>query len=64
MVFNILFSNTDDYAAFRNGKEMALTLACGILPQLRMGGEASHFLMSPMDKGKLHYALDTILGAE
>ena len=30
----------------------------------QMGGEASHFLMSPMDKGKLHYALDTILGAE
>lgn len=57
MVFNILFSNTDDYAAFRNGKEMALTLACGILPQLRMGGEASQAILISCRNNPSHLAV-------
>lgn len=49
MVFNILVSNTDDHArnhaAFWNGKEMVLTPAYDICPQLRMGGEASQAML-------------------
>lgn len=49
MVFNILVGNTDDHArnhaAFLNGKEMALTPAYDICPQLRMGGEASQTML-------------------
>jgi len=49
LVFNILVSNTDDHArnhaAFWTGKELVLTPAYDICPQLRVGGEASQAML-------------------
>jgi serine/threonine-protein kinase HipA len=48
IVFNILCSNTDDHprnhAAFWDGKELSLTPAYDICPQLRSGGEAAQLM--------------------
>ena len=45
IVFNILCSNTDDHArnhaAFWDGKQLTLTPAYDLCPQMRQGGEAS-----------------------
>lgn len=45
LVFNILCGNTDDHArnhsAFWDGKDLTLTPAYDICPQMRQGGEAS-----------------------
>lgn len=49
LVFNILCGNTDDHArnhaAFWNGRELTLTPAYDICPQLRQGGEASQAMI-------------------
>ncbi len=49
MVFNILCGNTDDHArnhaAFWDGKQLALTPAYDICPQLRSGNEASQAML-------------------
>jgi serine/threonine-protein kinase HipA len=49
IVFNILCGNTDDHArnhaAFWDGKQLSLTPAYDICPQLRAGGEATQAMM-------------------
>ncbi len=49
LAFNILCGNTDDHArnhaAFWSGKELTLTPAYDICPQLRTGGEASQAML-------------------
>lgn len=49
MVFNILCGNTDDHArnhaAFWDGKQLTLTPAYDICPQMRHGGEASQAML-------------------
>ena len=49
IVFNILCGNTDDHArnhaAFWNGKDLTLTPAYDLCPQMRYGGEASQAMM-------------------
>ncbi len=49
MVFNILSGNTDDHArnhaAFWDGKNLSLTPAYDICPQMRRGGEATQAMM-------------------
>ena len=54
LVFNILCGNTDDHArnhaAFWNGKELMLTPAYDICPQIRTGGEAVQAMLIHGDK--------------
>jgi len=49
IVFNILCGNTDDHArnhaAFWDGKQLKLTPAYDLCPQMRQGGEASQAMM-------------------
>ena len=49
IVFNILCGNTDDHArnhaAFWDGKNLTLTPAYDLCPQMRQGGEASQAMM-------------------
>jgi serine/threonine-protein kinase HipA len=49
IVFNVLCGNTDDHArnhaAFWDGRELTLTPAYDLCPQMRQGGEASQAMM-------------------
>ena len=54
LVFNVLCGNTDDHArnhaAFWNGKDLSLTPAYDICPQVRAGGEATQAMMITSDR--------------
>lgn len=57
MTFNVLVGNTDDHArnhsAFWDGRELTLTPAYDICPQLRSGGEASQAMAIRRDGFRL-----------
>ncbi len=59
LVFNILCGNTDDHArnhaAFWDGKELRLTPAYDICPQIRIGNEASQAMLISGRKNHSHF---------
>lgn len=64
LVFNILCGNTDDHArnhaAFWDGRQLALTPAYDICPQLRTGGEAGQamLILGQVNASQLRHCLD------
>jgi serine/threonine-protein kinase HipA len=64
MTFNVLVGNTDDHArnhaAFWNGRELALTPAYDICPQIRSGGEASQAMAITRQGSRLSRVADCL----
>jgi serine/threonine-protein kinase HipA len=64
LTFNVLVGNTDDHArnhsAFWSGKDLALTPAYDICPQLRSGGEASQAMRITRQGSNLSRVADCV----
>ncbi len=67
IVFNVLVGNTDDHArnhsAFWDGRELSLTPAYDVCPQLRSGGEATQAMAIDRDGSRFSRLADCVAAA-